>query len=138
MANRNSDAVYIKLDDATATIADISGQVNSVSWDGGQVLLDDTGMSDSRHTFVKGLANASNVSLNGWLNSTTAAIFMPVIDGTSITKTFGITLDSSSTWYNGEVWPEAVNVSAGTDALQAWSCNLVASNGLTSTSVAPA
>ena len=137
MGNRNSDAVYIYIDNASATITDISGQVNSLSWDGGQNLLDDTGMSDSRHTVVAGLANASNASLNGWLNSTTEAIIGPLTDGTSITKTLAISFDSSATWWTGEVWPESVNLSAGVDELQAWSAELRAQNGLSSTSVKP-
>lgn len=138
MAHRNSDAVQIKVDDSTGSIADISGDVNSVSWSGGQNLLDDTGMNDTRHTVVKGLANASEISLNGWLDSTTQAIWSPVIDGTSITKTFGITVDDGTEWFSGEVWPRDVSISAGIDELQAWSVTLQAQNGLSSTSVAPA
>lgn len=138
MAHLNSDSVQIKVDDSTAAIADISGDVNSVTWDGGQVLLDDTGMNDTRHTVVKGLANASNVTLNGWVDSTTYAIWAPVIDGTSLTKTLGITFDDGTTWYTGEVWPETITLTAGIDELQTWSAGLRAQNGLTSTSVAPA
>lgn len=137
MANRNSDAVQIKLDDSTGSIVDISGDINSISWDGGQNLLDDTGMNDTRHTVVKGLANASNAALNGWLNSTTQAIFAPLVDGTSITKTYAHTFDDGVEWWTGEVWPESVTLSASIDALQAWSGGLRAQNGLTSTSVEP-
>ncbi len=138
MPHRNSDAVQIKLDDATGSIVDISGDVNSLSWDGGQNLLDDTGMNDTRHTVVAGLANASNAALNGWINSTTQAVFEPLVDGTSITKTYGHTIDDGTTWWTGEVWPEAITISASIDALQTWSAGLRAQNGLTSTSVAPA
>ena len=138
MPHRNSDAVQIKIDDSTGSIIDISGDVNSLSWDGGQNLLDDTGMNDTRHTVVAGLANASNAALNGWLDSTTRAVFEPLVDGTSITKTYGQTTDDGTTWWTGEVWPEAVTISAGIDELQAFSVTLRAQNGLTSTSVAPA
>ena len=138
MAHRNSDAVEIKIDDSTGSIVDISGDVNSLNWDGGQNLLDDTGMSDTRHTVVAGLANASNAALNGWLNSTTELIFAPLVDGTSIVKTFGFSFDGSSVWWTGEVWPEAVTISAGIDELQAFSVTLRAQDGLTSTSVTPA
>jgi len=138
MGHRNSDAVYVYLDNASASATNISGDVNSLSFDGGQNLLDDTGMSDSRHTVVKGLANASNVSLNGWLDSTTEAIFGPLTDGTSITKTLWISFDTSATWWTGEVWPEAVTLGAEIDALQTWSAELRAQNGLSSTSAAPA
>ena len=138
MAHRNSDAVQIKLDDSTGSIVDISGDINSLSWDGGQNLLDDTGMNDTRHTVVAGLANASNAALNGWLNSTTELIFGGVVDGTSITKTYGHTFDDGATWWTGEVWPEAITISASIDGLQAFSGGLRAQDGLSSTSVAPA
>lgn len=138
MAHRNSDAVQVKVDGSTGTVVDISGDVNSVSFDGGMNLLDDTGMNDTRHTVVAGLADASSVSLNGWLDSTTEAIWANVVDRTSITKTFGVTFDDGTTWWTGEVWPEDVSLSAGVDELQAWSVTLRAQNGLSSTSVAPA
>lgn len=137
MAHRNSNAVYVYVDNTVGTITNLSGDVNSLTFDGGQNLLDDTGMSDTRHTVIKGLANASNVSLNGWLDSTTEAIWGPVIDGTSITKTVAISFDSSSSWWTGEVWPESVTLSAGIDELQTWSAELRAQNGLSSTSVKP-
>lgn len=135
MAHVNSDAASFRLDDATGSIAIISGSVNSLTMDGGQALLDDTGLGDTRHTVVAGLANATTVTCNGWLDSTSEAIFAPLLDGTSITKTIGVELITGSYW-NGEAWPEAVSFSANIDALQTWSCTFRASNGLTSTSVA--
>jgi hypothetical protein len=134
MAHVNSDVASFRCDDSTATIADISGSVNSVSVDGGQALLDDTGIGDSRHSVVKGLANATTVTVNGWVDSTSEAIFSPVLDGTSITKTIGVGLVSGQ-YLNGEAWPESVSFSVGIDELQTWSCTFRAQNGLTRTSV---
>ncbi len=135
MAHVNSDIASVRVDDSAASIAIISGDVNSVSVDGGQALLDDTGVGDSRHTVVAGLANATTVTMNGWVNSTTEAIFSPVLDGTSITKTIGIGLVSGQ-FLNGEAWPEAVTFGIGIDELQTWSCTFRAQDGLSRTSVA--
>lgn len=135
MAHVNSDVASVRVDDSTAAIAVISGSVNSITINGGQALLDDTGMGDARHTVVAGLANATDVTLNGYLDSTTEAIFSPVLDGTSITKTIGIGLVSGQ-FLNGEAWPRDVSLGAGIDELSTWSVTFQAQNGLTRTSVA--
>ena len=135
MAHENSEVVAIGLDDESGSLADISGSINSVSWDGGQELLEDTGMGDGRRTVIAGLADASNIQLNGMHNSTTRAIFAPVVDGTSITKTVELQLASGDV-YTGEVWPERVTgFNAQVGQINTWSCALRAQDGLTSTSV---
>lgn len=134
MAHVTSEVASVRVDDATATIATISGSVNSIDVSGGQGLLDDTGMGDGRHTVIAGLGNATIVTLNGFLDSTTEAIFAPVTDGTSITKTIGIGLVSGQ-YLNGEAWPESVSLGSTIDAISTWSCTFQAQNGLTRTSV---
>lgn len=133
--HETSEVVGIAIDNSSGTLTDISGDVNTLTWEGGQELLDDTGMGDGRHTVVAGLANASNVPLNGWVNSTIRAIFLPVVDGTSVTKTVEIKVATGEYW-TGEVWPETVTgISANVGQLNTWSCTLRAQNGLTQTSV---
>jgi hypothetical protein len=134
MAHVNSDVASFRVDDSTAQIVVLSGSVNNVTVDGGQALLDDTGLGDSRHSVVKGLANATTVTANGFLDSTSEAIFSPILDGTSITKTIGIGLITGQ-YLNGEAWPESVTLGVSIDALSTWSCTFRAQNGLTRTSV---
>lgn len=135
MAFAVSDAASLRVDDATATIANISGSVNSVTVDGGQELLEDTGLGDARRTVVAGLGTATNVTVNGMLDSTTEAIFAPITDGTSITKTIGVGLVSGQ-FLNGEAWPEAVQLAGNVGQISTWSVTFRAQNGLTRTSVA--
>ena len=130
-----SDAASFKMDNASASITAVSGSVNAITIDGGQELVEDTGVDDTRRTVVAGLANATTVTVNGWLDSTTEAITTPILDGTSITKTIDIGLISGQ-YLSGEAWPEAVSHGVSIGALTTWSVTFRASNGLTRTSVA--
>lgn len=136
MAHVISDAASFWCDNAATTLTNISGSVNNLSVDGGQNLLDDTGLSDTRHTFLPGLATGNMVSINGFVNSTTEGIFAPVLDGTSIQKTIYIGIGSGQ-YLTGEAYPESVQMGASVDALSTFSCTFRATNGLTRTSVAP-
>jgi hypothetical protein len=140
MGNVNSDIASFRMDDENPTLVVLTGgtgTVNSVSLNGGQGLIDDTGIGDSRHTVVVGLASATEVTVNGFINSTTEAIFAPLLDGTSITKTIGVGLISGQ-FLNGEAWPREVSFGVGIDELQTFSCTFQAADGLTRTSVAAA
>lgn len=137
MANENSSVTGFAMDNATSTgvLVDISGYVNTVSWDGGMNLLDDTGLGDGDETVVAGLGNARNVSVNGMLNSTTRAIFAPLAaSATSKTKTIELKLATGDYW-SGETWPESVNLGINVSQLNSWSCNFRAQSGLSQTSV---
>jgi hypothetical protein len=135
MANEFSNVTGFACDDSGATLVDLSGFVNNFSFDGGLELLDDTGLGDSDRTVVAGLGNARNVNVNGWLNSTTRAIFAPLAgSATSITKTIELKLATGDFW-TGEAWPENVNLSGGVGTLNTWSCTFRAQSGLTATSV---
>jgi hypothetical protein len=135
MAHVNSDAASFKVDDSTGAIATISGSVNNVTVDGGTNLLDDTGLGDARHTVINGLGIATNVTVNGWLDTTTEAIFAPVVDQTSITKTIDVGLVSGQ-FLSGEAWPESVSLGASIDSISTWSVTFRAQDGMTRTSVA--
>jgi hypothetical protein len=86
---------------------------------------------------VRGLASATDVTVNGFLNSTTEAIYAPWLDGTSVLVTIGVGLISGQ-FLNGEAWPREVSFSVGIDELQTFSVTYQASDGLTRTSVAAA
>lgn len=135
MGHETSEVTGFAIDNESGTLTDISGDVNSLTWDGGQELLEDTGLGDGRRTVVAGLANASNIQINGMLNSTTRAIFAPVVDGTSVTKTAEIKL-ATGDFYSGEVWPETVTgLSTNVGQLNTFSATLRAQDGLSATSV---
>ena len=137
MANETSKVTGFACDNAAASLTDISGSCNSVTWTGAMEMLDDTGLGDTDHTVVAGLGNAKTVAVNGMLNSTTRAIFAPLAaSSTSITKTIEIKLATGDYW-TGEAWPD--NVTLGLPlGLNTFSCNFSAQSGLTSTSVSAA
>jgi hypothetical protein len=137
MAHVQSSVASVRIDDSTASIVVISGSVNTVSVEGGQELVEDTGMGDTRRSVLAGLSTATIINLNGFLDSTSEAIWAPVLDGTSITKTIGIGLVSGQ-YLNGEAWPENVTLGSNAGELTTWSASMKAQDGLTRTSVVAA
>ena len=75
-----SDIGSFKMDSSTGVIKTVSGSVNAITIDGGQELVEDTGVGDTRRTVVAGLANATTVTVNGWIDSTTEAITTPILE----------------------------------------------------------
>lgn len=134
MANETSKVSGFAVDNASGTLTDISGFVNNVDVSGGNEQYDDTGLGDTRHTFVLGLGLPVTVTVNGWLNSTTRAIFAPLINGTSVDKTIEVKY-ASGDFYSGESIPMNVQIGLPTAAVNTWSCTFQANNGLTGTSV---
>ena len=124
MAHLTSKDQGVRIDNAAGTLASISGSVNSQAIERAVTILDDTGMGDTGHTTLQGLSQTVRIPLNGFVNATVDAIFGPVADGTSKTKTVEIKV-SSTRYYNGEFWVENYNISGSPDTLQAWSATLV-------------
>lgn len=139
MAHVNSQVASLRLDDATGAIATISGSTVNVTVNdaGGTPLLDDTGLGDARHTQIFDIKIQAQGSANGWLNSTTEAIFAPLVNGTSITKTIGIGLVSGQ-YLNGEVFIRNVQLNQAVGSIGTWSFDYMAQTTLTRTSVAQA
>lgn len=135
MGHVNSDVAGFWVDSETGVLTEISGSTINVNPQGGQELLDDTGLGDSRHSMLPGLANATSVPANGYLDSTTEAIFAPLLDGTSVTKTIQVQFISGQ-YLSGEAWPEDVQLGSSIDALSTWSCTFTAEDGLDRTSQA--
>ena len=135
MANKISKHVTFKIDNASATITDISAWLNSASLNGLQEVLDDTGFGVEERTKLNGLASAS-IPLNGFVNSTTAGIFGPLVGNyTSLTKTFGYY--DGYKWHTGEAYVENPSFSGNVGELETWSCTLQVSGAVLSTAVAP-
>ena len=137
MANETSKVTGFSVDSSVGALTDISGFVNNVTWTGAMEMLDDTGLGDTDHTVVAGLGNAKTVSINGYLNSTTRAIFAPLAAAsTSLLKTIELKLATADYW-TGEAWPDNVSIVTPL-GLNTFSCNFSAQSGLTSTSITAA
>ncbi len=135
MAHRTGKDMDFEIDNAAGTSVSIKGSVNSATIRNAVTLLEDSGLGDTWVTSVPGLA-AGSIPVNGWVDSTTSAIFAPLVGGnTSITKSVGVY--NGVRWFTCEAWPENVEFSGTPDTLVTWSCDLRVSGAITSTSVAP-
>ena len=136
--------ITVKLDqtDSTAAIEDISDEVNSVGLRTAFDVFRTEGVGSDDPERQHGLADMS-LPLNGWVNSTTEAMFGPLVGNrTSVTKTFGVSFgvpknSTSDWWYTGEVTPTDVEFSGDPTSLQTWSCTLAQSGAISRTSVEP-
>ena len=140
MGHKTSKDVRIKIDNSTGTLVDISLSVNQYTLEQAQTILDDTGMSDHTHSVFPGLMAAPRLPLNGWINSTTDALFGVWIRGTTAaigTRTIEVrTSRSPAIYYQGEYYLEGMSFSGSIDALQTFSMTAVSDGALTRTSVA--
>ena len=135
MANWTSKNGGLRIDNASGAITDIGQYINSVSDSGGSNRLDDTGLGDTRERSLAGLARGTEAQINGALNTTTYAIFAPLVNGTSVTKTLEIKY-SASKFRIGEVYVTSVQLSQNVGQRHSFSATLSAENGLSVTSVA--
>lgn len=136
MAHLLSDVAGVSLDNESAAITDISGSINSVSVDGGNASVQDTGIGDTRHTEINDIKPIMTITLNGMLNTTTRAIVAPVQTGTSLNKSVEVKLLSGQ-FLSGEARVGSVSMSVPL-GLQTWSMELRSadSTGFNATTVA--
>ena len=134
MANWISSVAGFRIDNAAGTLTDIKQYINSIRDTGGANRLDDTGLGDTRERTINGLARATQVQINGALNSTTWPIFAPLVNGTSITKTTEIKYQTGK-FRTGEVYVQDVELSINVGQKSMFSATLSAENGLNVTSV---
>lgn len=134
-AFKNWKDFQFKIDNASAAITDISAYCNQASLQAAQEVLEQTPFGVGNRTYDPGAAGAT-ININGWINSTTEAIFAPLQGNrTSITKTAG--LNNGIKWQNGEFWPTNVQITGNVPALQVWSADFTLTGAITRTSVAP-
>ena len=107
MAHLLSDVATVRLDNASDSITDISGSINSVVVEGGNALVEDTGIGDSRRTEIPDVNPIQSITLNGWIDTTSELIVSPLIDGTSLAKTIEIK-QLTGVFLSGEGQVEAV------------------------------
>jgi len=131
--NKNWKNMKFYLDNATGTLTEITTYVNNASIAGAMEMLEDTALSESNRGYVAGL-NELTVDLSGFVNTTTEAIFKPLLNGTSITKTFqhydGIK------YINGECWAGDVSFGGQAGQLMTVSSTLTIDGTVNRTSVA--
>lgn len=139
MANKSYKNITIKIDNASQTLTDISCYVNQHSLQGVLSQLEDSAFCDGDKSFIPGI-HGLNGSLNGYVNSTTDAIFGPLLAaGTSVNKTyqFGSGAGSKPFIY-GEIVPGTTQYSGSVDQLQMFSFDFVFDGAATRTSVTQA
>ena len=124
-----------RIDGSTGVLQDLSGDVNQQSIQRAVNLLEDTGMGEEERTFLPGLAGTT-LSINGMSNTTTEAIFGPLVaDNTSRTKTVEFK-PHASRFYNGEVRVGNYQVSGSPDSLETFSADLTFDGAVNRTTVA--
>lgn len=136
MAHETSKITGFAIDNSAGTLTDISGSVNACTSQRAFEELDDTGLGDTIHSRVPGLGMASTYDVNGWVNSTTRAIFAPLVhtDTGAPTKTIAIK-EASGVYYKGEAVVSNVTMGKAVGQLNTWSCTVTAVSGLSQTSV---
>ena len=110
MAHQLSSASRFRMDNTAGTITDISGSVNNLTVNGGNGLVEDTGLGDSVRTQIQDIGIINTMSITGMVNGTTYAIFAPLVNGTSATKTVEARL-VSGLYLTGEAYVGAVSFS---------------------------
>lgn len=124
-----------KIDNASATLTSIKAYLNQVDLQRTLDLIEDTAMSDTNRSYLHGLAGTT-FSINGMVNSTTDAIFGPLISAaTSVTKTVEWKAYANR-FYNGEVLLTNVQYSGSTNSLQTFSASMTVDGAINRTSVA--
>lgn len=90
MTDQISSAAQVWIDNAAGTLTNISVHVTAVTGSGGNELLENTGISDSKRHEILSLSPIGEISMTYKVNTTTEAIFAPIMNGTSVVKTVQI------------------------------------------------
>jgi len=134
MANKTHRDMALHIDNASAALTNISAYVNQQALQRAVNLLEDTGMGLEESTFLPGLGG-TKIPINGFVNTTTDAIFGPLIsDNTSLTKTVAFQAYSGR-FYKGETWVGSVEYSGTADSLETFSAELTFTGAVTRTSI---
>jgi hypothetical protein len=140
MAHDLSDIAGFRVDNASGTLTDISGDVTQVTVNGGNGLIEDTGLGDANRTEQRDIGAVKAISITGMMNTTTRAIYAPLAaKGTSVTKTIEVELAASGAarYITGEanVGPVSISIPVGLQTFTA-EYRSTSGTGFDSTSVA--
>jgi hypothetical protein len=133
MANLTWKTVVVKLSNASGSLTDISCNTNSYALRATLDMLDDTTLCNDNRSYVSGMPSVT-LPLAGPLNSTIYTIISPLLNGTSIPKTFEI-LTRTGAYLNGSCWPQNVEISGAAGQLQMWSMDALVDGTINRTSV---
>ena len=122
------------LDDAAASITDLTAHTNNVSLRTPVDILDITSGGVTGPEIQHGIANG-NMVVTCFNNSTTEAIFGPLHNRTGSSKT--AYYYNGIKYYGGEFYPSNVEQSGDAKSLIMCSCDLSIHGTVTRTSVAP-
>lgn len=124
MANKLWKVVTAKVDNASGTLTTITGDVNNVSVSGEHPLVEDTGFGDSNASYLAGLVPGAVISMNGFINGTTEAIFAPLVGVyTSITKSVEVVFAGTTKKLFGECFVGNVTLNGAVGELSTWSAD---------------
>lgn len=139
MANLTYKSMRFRLDNSTG-IQNLTAYVNQAQLQRAINLLEDTALSDANKSVLTGLAGTT-LSINGFVNTTTDAMFGPLIAAaTSVTKTFEYRILSTNStgtvgrFYNGEVLVSNVQYSGSVNNLQTFSADMTVDGAVNRTS----
>lgn len=139
MPHKTHRNMGIRLTGSTGTaLVNISADVNSQSLERTIAMLEDTGMGMTEGTFVPGLGH-TKIPINGFVNTTTDAIFGPFVSTNSTAQGFAKVVEFqaySGRYYNGNVWCADFKYSGTKDSLETFSGNLQFTGHVNRTSVA--
>lgn len=129
MSDWMSDVARFRCDSDTGVLTDISEFVNNVTINGGNEPVDNTGLGQSSRSEQGGLGTIQTLAINGYVNSTTEAIFGSILNGTSATKTVEYSPNAAANkFYVGEATTGPVSMSAPI-GLQTFTCEFRAASG---------
>ena len=136
MANPTGKDNVFGLDNSTGTFTVLTTHVNQASLQSAVSLLEDSAFGDTTRTYVQGLAGIT-FAVNGFWNSTTEAVYGPLIGvRTSVARTVQFGQSSPAKYYRGEAFVANVQVSGSVDSLETFSADHRVSGAVTRTSVA--
>ena len=134
MANTTYRDQDFKIDNAAGSLVSIKAYLNQVDLDRALDLIEDSAMSDTNRSYLFGMGGTT-FSISGMVNSTTDAIFGPLVAAaTSVTKTTEWKAYTAR-YYNGEALLSNVKYSGATNSLQTFSVSLTVDGAINRTSV---
>ena len=136
MANLTGKDAVVKVDNFAGSLTDITSHLTSESITGAQNILEDSALGDDERTFVHGLAGGS-FPLSGFWNTTTEAIYGPMIGNRPSTATWTAQVQHvSGLVHRGEYLVGNIQVSGAPDTIQTFSVDYTLSGVMIRTSVA--
>ena len=137
MANTTYKDMDFKIDSPNSTgvgvLTSIKPYLNQQDLKRALDLIEDTGMASANRSYIPGLAGTT-LSINGMVNTTTDAIFGPLVAAaTSVSKTVEWKVQTGR-YYNGECFLTGVQYSGRINSLQTFSANLTINGAVNRTS----